>query len=103
MTSSAPPPSSKKVTPTGIELKHSPNIRVDLIYHHPRCVFRKALHASPRRRGACDLLTLFQGIRPVKRAAAIRDSMAGVVLAAMNIPQALGYTRIAGMPVVTGL
>jgi sulfate permease, SulP family len=49
------------------------------------------------------LLTLFQGIRPVKRAAAIRDSMAGVVLAAMNIPQALGYTRIAGMPVVTGL
>ena len=33
----------------------------------------------------------------------MRDVLAGVVLAAMNIPQALGYTRIAGMPVITGL
>lgn len=47
--------------------------------------------------------SLFQGIRPLKRAGVIRDAMAGVALAAMNIPQALGYTRIAGMPVVTGL
>jgi len=29
--------------------------------------------------------------------------IAGVQLAAMNIPQALGYSRIAGMPIVTGL
>jgi SulP family sulfate permease len=49
------------------------------------------------------VLSLFQGIRPVKRAQAVRDALAGVALAAMNIPQALGYTRIAGMPVVTGL
>jgi sulfate permease, SulP family len=33
----------------------------------------------------------------------IGDARAGVSLAAMNIPQVLGYTRIAGMPVVTGL
>jgi SulP family sulfate permease len=33
----------------------------------------------------------------------MRDAAAGIALAAMNIPQALGYTRIAGMPVVTGL
>ena len=33
----------------------------------------------------------------------MRDVLAGVTLAAMNVPQALGYTRIAGMPVVTGL
>jgi SulP family sulfate permease len=33
----------------------------------------------------------------------VRDAFAGVVFAAMDIPQALGYTRIAGMPVVTGL
>ena len=46
---------------------------------------------------------LFQGIRPVNRAGAARDAMAGFTLAAMNIPQALGYTKIAGMPVVTGL
>jgi len=49
------------------------------------------------------LLNLFQGIRPLKRAGAIRDAVAGVAFAAMDIPQALGYTRIAGMPVVTGL
>jgi SulP family sulfate permease len=49
------------------------------------------------------LLSLFQGIRPIKRATAVRDALAGVVFAAMDIPQALGYTRIAGMPVVTGL
>jgi len=33
----------------------------------------------------------------------MRDALAGVVFAAQDIPQALGYTRIAGMPVVTGL
>ena len=49
------------------------------------------------------MLSLFQGIKPVKRAAAVRDALAGVVFAAQDIPQALGYTRIAGMPVVTGL
>jgi SulP family sulfate permease len=49
------------------------------------------------------LLNLFQGIRPLKRAGTARDVIAGVAFAAMNIPQALGYTRIAGMPVVTGL
>src|SRR6516165_6011219 len=46
---------------------------------------------------------LFQGILPVSRAGAMRDALAGFTLAAMNIPQALGYTRIAGTPVVTGL
>ena len=50
-----------------------------------------------------DLLSLFQGIKPVKRAGAVRDALAGVAFAAMDIPQALGYTRIAGMPIVTGL
>jgi len=29
--------------------------------------------------------------------------MAGITLAALNIPQALGYTKIAGTPVITGL
>ena len=49
------------------------------------------------------MLKIFQGIRPFKPAAALRDALAGFTLAAMNIPQALGYTKIAGMPVVTGL
>ncbi len=45
----------------------------------------------------------FRGARPLTRASAIRDALAGVTLASMNIPQLLGYARIAGMPAVTGL
>jgi high affinity sulfate transporter 1 len=48
-------------------------------------------------------LSLFDGVRPVTRSGALRDAVAGVTLASMNIPQVLGYTRIAGTPVVTGL
>jgi MFS superfamily sulfate permease-like transporter len=49
------------------------------------------------------VLNLFRGLRPLQRAGVVRDVLAGVVLAAMDIPQVLGYTKIAGMPVVTGL
>ena len=48
-------------------------------------------------------MNLFRGMRPIRRAGAVRDALAGVVLAAMDIPQVLGYAKIAGMPVVTGL
>jgi sulfate permease, SulP family len=48
-------------------------------------------------------LRLFASLRPLSRTGAVRDSIAGVTLASMNIPQVLGYTRIAGTPVVTGL
>jgi high affinity sulfate transporter 1 len=41
-------------------------------------------------------------MRPFNGARAVRDSVAGIELAAMSIPQALGYTAIAGMPAVTG-
>lgn len=37
------------------------------------------------------------------RRGALRDVVAGLSLASMNIPQLLGYARIAGMPPVTGL
>ena len=52
---------------------------------------------------AFDRLSLFQGIQPLRKSRIPKDVLAGVTLAAMNIPQALGYTRIAGTPVVTGL
>jgi len=48
-------------------------------------------------------LNLLDGIRPFSLREAGRDALAGVALASMNIPQALGYTRIAATPVVTGL
>jgi MFS superfamily sulfate permease-like transporter len=46
---------------------------------------------------------LFSGLRPLSRTGVVRDAFAGLQLAAMNIPPALGYTKIAGMPVATGL
>lgn len=46
---------------------------------------------------------LFEGLRPLARAGMLRDAWAGLNLATINIPQVLGYSRIAGMPVVTGL
>jgi len=48
-------------------------------------------------------LTLFGGLRPFSGNGAIRNAFAGITLASMNIPQVLGYTRIAGTPPVTGL
>jgi len=48
-------------------------------------------------------LSFFAGLRPFNRSGAVRDAIAGVTLASMNIPQVLGYTRIAGTPAVTGL
>jgi len=48
-------------------------------------------------------VNLFRGLRPLQRASALRDVLAGVVLAAMDVPQVLGYAKIAGMPVITGL
>jgi sulfate permease, SulP family len=48
-------------------------------------------------------LNVLGGLLPFKPRAALKDAFAGVTLASMNIPQVLGYTRIAGTPVVTGL
>ena len=49
-------------------------------------------------------LNIFRrGLRPFKPREARGDALAGVTLASMNIPQVLGYTRIAGTPVVTGV
>src|SRR5271154_3223379 len=47
-------------------------------------------------------LSLFRGMRPFNAVRGVRDSVAGIQLAAMSIPQALGYARIAGMPAVSG-
>src|SRR5580693_3966146 len=48
-------------------------------------------------------LVLFGGLRPFSRKTAVRDVFAGLTLAAMDIPQVLGYARIAGTPLVAGL
>jgi len=42
-------------------------------------------------------------IVPVDRSGLGRDIMAGFTLAALSIPGAMGYTKIIGTPVITGL
>lgn len=46
---------------------------------------------------------VLKGVLPLNRAQALRDVIAGATLAAMSVPQVLGYARIAGMPPVAGL
>ena len=46
---------------------------------------------------------LLRGIRPVERRRILPDAVAGLTLAALAIPEVLGYARIAGMPLETGL
>src|SRR5271163_3186489 len=48
-------------------------------------------------------LSLFGGVRPINRNRVVRDLLAGVSLASIDVPQVLGYARIARMPVFTGL
>lgn len=48
-------------------------------------------------------LPLLQGILPLAPARLPGDLLAGITLAALGIPEVLGYAKIAGMPVVTGL
>lgn len=48
-------------------------------------------------------IQVLHGIRPVDRGRITRDMIAGITLAALAIPEVMGYTSIAGMPVVTGL
>jgi sulfate permease, SulP family len=43
------------------------------------------------------------GLLPVRRSEVTGDVLAGITVAAVSIPVALGYAKIAGMPVVTGL
>ena len=48
-------------------------------------------------------VSLFGSIRPYRREWLSRDVLAGVTLAALAIPEVMGYTKIAGTPVITGL
>src|SRR6185437_7854874 len=48
-------------------------------------------------------IPVFEGITPLDRARIPADVLAGVTLAALAIPETMGYTKIAGTPVVTGL
>jgi high affinity sulfate transporter 1 len=46
---------------------------------------------------------VLEGIKPYDRTWLRADIIAGITLAALAIPEVMGYARIAGMPVITGL
>lgn len=46
---------------------------------------------------------VLRGILPITASRVPADVLAGITLAALGIPEVLGYAKIAGMPVVTGL
>jgi SulP family sulfate permease len=58
---------------------------------------------SDGRSGLGRYITVLQGIRPFNKAMLSKDVIAGVTLAALAIPEVMGYTKIAGTPVITGL
>ena len=60
-------------------------------------------HREPHAKGLARFVTVLQGILPYDRGWLSRDAVAGVTLAALAIPEVMGYTQIAGTPVITGL
>jgi SulP family sulfate permease len=60
---------------------------------------------SPERRwrGSPRGWPVLQGILPIERSRVSAEMLAGLTLAALGIPAVLGYAKIAGMPLVTGL
>jgi sulfate permease, SulP family len=60
---------------------------------------------SPERRwrGSPRGWPVLQGMLPIERSRVSAEMLAGLTLAALGIPAVLGYAKIAGMPLVTGL
>jgi sulfate permease, SulP family len=56
-----------------------------------------------RWRGRLRRLPVLRGVLPVERSRVWPDILAGVTLAALGVPEVMGYAKIAGMPLVTGL
>jgi high affinity sulfate transporter 1 len=62
-----------------------------------------ARHLAGRWPGWVHRLPVLQGVLPIERSRIMPDVVAGVTLAALGVPEVLGYAKIAGMPLVTGL
>jgi len=56
-----------------------------------------------RWRGSPRAWPVLQGTLPIERSRVPAEVLAGFTLAALGIPAVLGYAKIAGMPLVTGL
>jgi SulP family sulfate permease len=59
--------------------------------------------ADKKSRARGKALPILMGVLPIVPAQMPTEMVAGLTLAALAIPEVMGYTKIAGMPVVTGL
>src|SRR5690242_16599954 len=59
--------------------------------------------ATPPREHRILGIPVLQGVLPIGPEGATPQLVAGLTLAALGIPEVMGYAKIAGMPVVTGL
>jgi len=50
-----------------------------------------------------DRFPILQGVLPITAARVPAEIVAGITLAAIAVPEVMGYTKIAGTPVITGL
>jgi MFS superfamily sulfate permease-like transporter len=48
-------------------------------------------------------MSVLSGVLPIRKQNLLNDVLAGITLAALGIPEVMGYTKIAETPVVTGL
>ena len=59
--------------------------------------------ATAKTEGQGFRIPILQGILPIDRSRVPADILAGMTLAALAIPEVMGYTKISGTPVITGL
>ena len=58
---------------------------------------------AARKKGKQGGLPILEGLLPIDQSRISNDMIAGATLAALAIPETMGYATMAGMPVVTGL
>lgn len=58
---------------------------------------------SPHDQSARARFPILQGVLPITAAQIPAEILAGITLAAIAVPEVMGYTKIAGTPVITGL
>ena len=59
--------------------------------------------SSPNNTASGFRLPILQGVLPIDGSRIPTELIAGLTLAALAVPEVMGYTKIAGMPVITGL
>ncbi len=86
-----------------VDREEGPNERDDRIRERGTVQGNEERKGDRSEKGHFGHLPLLRGILPIDRDRIPLEILAGLTLAAVCIPQSIGYARIAGMPVVTGL